>query len=605
MNDACASHRLSQPRSSRTINNGCARHETVMMNFTNHLTRSGGIMNRTLKCIVSYTEGNVMVNLKDEDIQNVELLHDPGLNKGTAFTEAERDKLHLRGLLPPHVSSIEEQIERVLRRLRNKPNDLEKYVFLTDLQERNRTLFYRVVMDNMDEMMPLIYTPTVGEACQQYGHIFRRPQGLFISEKDRGNIKNVLENWPEKDVHVIVVTDGERILGLGDLGASGMGIPVGKLSLYTACAGIDPQHTLPITLDVGTNNQFFLDDPLYIGLRQNRVSGEAYDAFIEEFVNAVKETFPNVLLQFEDFGNHNAFRLLEKYRHQIATFNDDIQGTAAVTLAGIYGALRITGGKLSDQKFLFYGAGEAGIGIGDLVVSALMEEGMSEEEARLKCWFYDSKGLVVKSRTDLRPHKLSFAHDHEFIPGFLNGIKALKPTAIIGASGQARSFTQPIVEEMAAINERPIVFSLSNPTSKSECTAEQAYRWSGGHAIFASGSPFPPFEMNGQRFVPGQGNNSYIFPGLGLGIVVSHASEVTDAMFMVAAKTLAQMTDENDLELGRIFPPLTAIREVSAQIGAAVARYAQENGLARRELPDNLLQHVRDFMWQPEYTDYV
>jgi malate dehydrogenase (oxaloacetate-decarboxylating)(NADP+) len=384
-----------------------------------------------------------------------------------------------------------------------------------------------------------------------------------------------------------------------------MGIPVGKLSLYTACAGIDPQYTLPITLDMGTNNQDFQKDPLYLGLRHPRVQGQEFDEFMEEFVNAVKERFPRALLQFEDFGNHNAFRLLETYRNQLPSFNDDIQGTAAVTLAGIYGSLRITGKPLSEQKFVFLGAGEAGIGIGELFVSAMVEDGLSEEEARLRCWFVDSRGLVVKSRTDLRPHKLAFAHDAEFQPDLLSAVKELKPTAIIGVSGQPRMFTQPIVEAMAEMNDRPIVFSLSNPTSKSECTAEEAYVWSGGTAIFASGSPFDPVKYNGHTFVPGQGNNSYVFPGIGLGVVVSQATQVTDEMFLAAARTLAQLTDEEDLGLGRVYPPLSDIRDISAQIAKAVVKIAVRDGLARADLPEDPIDVIRAKMYQPVYEEYV
>ncbi len=542
----------------------------------------------------------------DETAQaGVELLRNPRLNKGTAFTEQEREAFGLRGLLPPHVSSIDEQAERYLTRMRKESTDLQKHMYLIDLQERNRTLFYHIVMNNLDEIMPLIYTPTVGKACQEHGHIFRRPQGLFISLNDKGRIADVLANWPVDDVEVIVVTDGERILGLGDLGASGMGIPVGKLSLYTACAGIDPERTLPITLDMGTNNQDFQKDPLYLGLRHPRVQGAEFDEFMEEFVNAVKERFPKTLLQFEDFGNHNAFRLLETYRTQIPSFNDDIQGTAAVTLAGIYGALRITGTPLTEQKIVFLGAGEAGIGIGELFVSAMVEDGLSEEEARLRCWFVDSRGLVVKSRTDLRPHKLAFAHDAEYKPDLLSAVQEVKPTAIIGVSGQPRMFTQPIIEAMAEMNERPIVFSLSNPTSKSECTAEEAYVWSDGRAIFASGSPFDPVDYNGKHFVPGQGNNSYVFPGIGLGVVVAQATQVTDEMFLAAAKTLAKLTDEEDLGMGRVYPPLSDIREISAQIAKAVVKIAVRNGLARADLPEDPIDVIREKMYQPVYADLV
>jgi len=380
-------------------------------------------------------------NLHDK--RGVDLLHDPVLNKGTAFTEAERDRLGLRGLLPARVSTQEGQVARVLENIRRKTSDIEKYIFLISLQERNENLFYRVVMENVEEMMPLIYTPTVGQACQEFGHIFRRPRGLYITHKDRGRIRHLLRNWPYRDIRMIVVTDGERILGLGDLGANGMGIPVGKLSLYTACAGIHPTQCLPVTLDVGTNNETLLKDPLYIGLPERRLRGAAYDELVDEFVTGVQEIFPKSCIQLEDFGNTNAFRLLHHYRNRACTFDDDIQGTAGVALAGVYSALRITGNKLSDHKFLFLGAGEAGIGIGDLIVTGLMKEGMTEAEARLKCWFVDSKGLVVKSRTDLVEHKLPYAHDHVPVTDFLAAVESLKPTALIGVSGMPRTFTKP------------------------------------------------------------------------------------------------------------------------------------------------------------------
>jgi len=544
-------------------------------------------------------------NLKKRIPKGIELLRTPLLNKGTAFTEAERDALKLRGLLPPHVHTMDEQVMRVLANYRKRTDDFEKYLFLTDLQDRNETLFYRVVIDNIEEMMPIIYTPTVGKACQLYGHIFRRPRGLYISYKDKGKIKKLLKNWPIKDVRVIVVTDGERILGLGDLGAFGMGIPVGKLSLYTACARIHPAWCLPITLDVGTENENLLNDPLYIGLRQKRVRGQEYDKFVDEFIKAVVDVFPDVLVQFEDFANINAFRLLEKYRDKICTFNDDIQGTAAVTLAGVYSALRITGKPLKDQVILFLGAGEAGIGIGDLIVSALRAEGLSLEEARRRCWFVDSKGLVVKSRTNLAEHKLHFAHEHPFCADLLSAIESVKPTILIGVSGMAGSFTQEVVKAMAKLNDRPVIFALSNPTSKAECTAEQAYTWTDGRAIFASGSPFPPVVLNGKKFVPGQGNNAYIFPGVGLGVIASKARRVTDAMFFKSARALADTVQESDLEMGRIYPSLTRIKEVSAYIARAVVEDAFAEGLAQIERPENIDEFVKSFMYEPVYESYV
>lgn len=534
-----------------------------------------------------------------------ELLHDPILNKGTAFSDAERDALGLRGLLPPRVLSDDLQLMRILESVHKKTSPLEKYIYMAGLQDRNATLFYRALMDNLDEMMPIVYTPTVGQACQEYGHILRRPRGLFISLEDQGNIAAVLRNWPHQDVRVIVVTDGERILGLGDLGAYGMGIPVGKLSLYTACAGVHPTACLPITIDVGTDNESLLEDPLYFGLLQHRDRSEAYDELLEEFVQAVKEVFPRALLQFEDFANNNAFRLLAKYRDQICTFDDDIQGTASVTLAGLYSALQITSGKLAEQKILFLGAGEAGIGIGDLVVSAMMAEGLSQEEARQHCWFMDSKGLVVKSRSNLAEHKLPYAHDHAFIADLLAAVETLRPTAIIGVSGQPKTFTQPVVEAMSRLNERPIIFALSNPTSKSECSAEEAYQWSKGCAVFASGSPFDPVTLNGRTYVPGQANNSYIFPGVGLGVIIAEASRVTDDMFFAAAKALAQEVADTDLKQGRIYPPLSRIREVSASIAYAVAEVAYRDGLAMKARPSDLLAYIRSQMYQPVYESYV
>jgi len=537
--------------------------------------------------------------------RGVDLLHDPILNKGTAFTERERDALGLRGLVPTRMSTQEQQVTRVLENLRRKTSDIEKYIFLVSLQDRQENLFYRVVMDNLDEMMPIIYTPTVGQGCIEFGHIFRRPRGLYISFKDRGRIREILGNWPYHDVRILVVTDGERILGLGDLGANGMGIPVGKLSLYTACAGIHPAQCLPVMLDCGTNNETLLSDPLYIGIPERRLRGEAYDELVEEFVTAVQEIFPKACIQLEDFGNTNAFRLLHKYKDRACTFDDDIQGTAGVTLAGLYSALGITGNRLSDHKFLFLGAGEAGIGIGDLIVTGLTEEGMSEADARRKCWFVDSKGLVVKSRTDLVHHKLPYAHDHAFLADFLQAVETIRPTAIIGVSGMPRTFTRPVVEAMARLNPLPIIFALSNPTSKSECTAEEAYAWTDGRAIFASGSPFPPVTHKGKTLVPGQGNNAYIFPGVGLGVIASEATRVTNEMFFVAAKTLASLVTAEDYAKGRIFPGLERIREVSAAIAVPVAEVAFRRGLTKMNRPADLLKHVKAQMYDPTHVEYI
>ena len=532
-------------------------------------------------------------------------LHDPALNKGTAFTEEERDKLGLRGLLPPGINTMEEQVLRVMGNYNRKTTDLEKYIFLVALQDRNQTLFYRVLTDHLAEMMPIIYTPTVGLACQEFVHIFRRPKGIFVSDKNKGRFSEILQNWPNKEVRVIVITDGERILGLGDLGVAGMGIPVGKLSLYTACAGIHPSWCLPVTIDVGTNNVELQKDPLYFGMRHQRIRGEEYDDLIEEFITAVQENFPNTLIQFEDFGNINAFRLLNKYRNRICAFNDDMQGTASVALAGLYAAMRMIGQKITDQKILFLGAGEAGTGIGDLIVSAMMNEGLSQTEARQRCWFVDSRGLVVKSRKNLPEHKLRYAHDFKDHPYFLDAVKALKPTAIIGVSGQPGTFTQPILEEMARCNERPIVFALSNPTPRSECTAKEAYVWTHGRAIFASGSPFEPFTLEGITYEPGQGNNAYIFPGVGLGVIACRAKHVTDEMFLAAAQTLAAEVTEDDFKRGSIYPPLGHIREISAKIATAVCEVAYEQGLAVNPRPDDLSAFIKSQMYEPNYRNYV
>ncbi len=531
----------------------------------------------------------------------LDVLHDPRLNKGTAFNQTERETLHLHGLIPPRINSLAQQEQRALENLRRKHTDLEKYVFLTSLQERNETLFYRLVVDHLEETMPILYTPTVGQACQEFGHIFRRPTGMYITRHDRGHIREVLDNWPYDDVRVIVVTDGERILGLGDLGADGMGIPVGKLSLYVACAGVHPRHCLPVMLDVGTNNDSLLGDPLYIGLPEKRLSGPAYDQLVEEFVGAVQSRWPRALIQLEDFGNSNAFRLLHAYRDRACVFDDDIQGTAAVVLAGLYSALRITGGALREQRFLFFGAGEAGIGIGDLIVSALEAEGIRADDARKTCWFVDSKGLVVNSRNDLAEHKRPYAHEHAPMADLREIVEDLRPTALIGVAGIPRTFTQPVVEAMARLNTHPIVMALSNPTSKAECTAEQAYTWTDGRAIYASGSPFGPVEYKGRTLVPGQGNNAYVFPGVGLGVVASGAKRVTDDMFLAAAQTLAQLTTRDDLAQGRIYPALTQIRRVSAAIATSVAQLARSHGLTPDDLPRDLAAHVRAQMYEPEY----
>src|ERR1700682_2578681 len=457
------------------------------------------------------------------------LLHNPRLNKGTAFTEAERRAYGLEGLLPPAITNTELQVSRRHAEIANLDDDMQKYLVLSDLQPRNETLFYAVLMSDPATYMPLVYTPTVGEACQKFAHIFREARGMSLPITARGRVREILGNWPAQDVRFIVVTDGERILGLGDLGAGGMGIPLGKLALYTACAGVPPQYCLPVTLDVGTNNQDLLDDPLYLGLRQNSVRGENYNAFIDEFVDAVQVLYPKCCIQWEDFANFDAVPILERFRNKICTYNDDIQGTAAVALAGIFGALRISGQKLTEQRFLFLGGGSAATGIAELISQAMALEGMDITAARGRNVLFDVHGLMVKSRTDLADFQQPFALDHAPISVFADAVKALRPTGIIGVSTVPKLFNQQVIEAMAEINARPIIFPSSHPPSRSECTAEEPYRWSQGRAIFASGSPFPPVEIAGKTFVPGQGNNGYIFPDMGVAVFATEAKRVTDA----------------------------------------------------------------------------
>jgi malate dehydrogenase (oxaloacetate-decarboxylating)(NADP+) len=537
--------------------------------------------------------------------RGADLLHDPVLNKGTAFSHAERDALGLRGLLPPRVTTQDEQLARILPGVRAKATGLDQYSYLVGLHDRNVTLFYRLVMEHLEEFMPVLYTPTVGQACQQFGLLFRRSRGLFITSEDRGRVAEVLANWPSTDVRMVVMTDGERILGLGDLGANGMGIPIGKLTLYTACAGIPPHQCLPIAIDVGTENVALRDSPWYLGLPQPRVRGAAYDALLDEIVEALQARFPRVCLQFEDFGNHNAFALLARWRDRICTFNDDIQGTAAVALAGLYSSTRLTGVPLREMRLLFLGAGEAGIGIGDLVVEALVDEGLSEAEARAHCWFVDSRGLVESSRTDLAAHKQRFAHDHAPIAGLLAAVESLAPHALIGVSGTPGMFTAPVLSAMARQHAHPVILALSNPTSQAECAAQEAHIATDGRAIFASGSPFAPVTYQGRTHVPGQGNNAYIFPGVGLGVLVSEASRVTDEMFAVAARTLADKVTDDDLAMGRLYPGLSRIREVSQAIAVAVAGIAFARGLARCARPIDLAAAVAAAMYHPDYESMV
>jgi malate dehydrogenase (oxaloacetate-decarboxylating)(NADP+) len=531
------------------------------------------------------------------------LLQNPRLNKGTAFTEAERRAYGLEGLLPPAVTNTELQVARRHVEIANLDDDLQKYLVLSDLQARNETLFYAILMSDPATYMPLVYTPTVGEACQKFAHIFREARGMYLPISARGRVREILSNWPEKDVRFIVATDGERILGLGDLGAGGMGIPLGKLALYTACAGVPPQYCLPVVLDVGTNNQQLLDDPLYLGLRQNRVRGEEYTGFVEEFVAAVQALYPKCCIQWEDFANINAVPILARYRDKICTYNDDIQGTAGIALAGIFAALRITGQKITEQRLLFLGGGSAGTGIAELISQAMALEGMDIREARGRNALFDINGLLITSRTDLADFQKPFAQDRAPVSSFVEAIKALRPTGIIGVSTVPKLFTRDVIEAMAEINERPIIFPYSNPTSRSECTAEEAYRWSAGRAVFASGSPFPPVEISGHRFVPGQGNNVYIFPAMGMAVFATEATRVTEEMFIVAAKAVAEQVTDEDLSVGLIYPPQSRILEASLHVAQRVASYIFDQGLARVPRPDDVGSLIRDRAYRPVYPE--
>jgi malate dehydrogenase (oxaloacetate-decarboxylating)(NADP+) len=534
------------------------------------------------------------------------LLCDPLLNKGTGFPDNERDALGIRGLVPPQVVSIDDQVQRVMGNYRRKENDLERYIHLETLHDRNETLYFRVLMQHIRELTPIVYTPVVGRACQQFGHIYRRARGMYFASCELEYFPRMVDNWPEPEVDVVVVTDGSRILGLGDLGANGMGIPIGKLSLYVAAAGIYPCKTLPVMLDLGTDNAALREDILYLGERHPRLQNEAYYAAVEAFVQAVHGRWPEALIQFEDFSKQHAFPLLERYRDRLPCFNDDIQGTGAVALAGILSALRVCGRNLGDERVLFFGAGSAARGIADMIAAAMVaQEGLQPAQARSHIALVDSGGLVTRSRIDsLAAHKRAYALDAPGSTDLIQIVRQLRPTILIGVSGQPGAFTEATVREMRRYVERPILFPLSNPTSKAECTAEQAYRWSGGSALFASGSPFPPVQLGTQRFVPGQCNNMYIFPGLGMGAVTCRAGRITDDMFYAAALSLARQVGNDSLALGRLYPDLGSIRDISAQIAQDVAQVAFVQGLAGIPEPENLLGYVKARQFQPRYVPY-
>lgn len=531
----------------------------------------------------------------------VALLRDPALNRSTAFTAAEREKFGLVGLLPDRVEDEEVRLQRVLVQLDYKPTDLERYIFLSSLRDNDETLYFKALMSDPARFLPLVYTPTVGEACQKFDQILRRPAGVYLSIRRKGQLRDLLRNWPHKDVRFIVVTDGERILGLGDLGINGMGIPIGKLALYTACAGVPPKVTLPISLDVGTNNEQLIKHPLYLGLREPRVTGAEYDAFIDEFIMAVQDVFPRACIQFEDFALPHAAPILARYRDKVCCFNDDIQGTAAVALAGLIAASKIVGGALKDQRFLFLGAGTAATGIAALLAKALEQEGLSPAAARQRCWLYDIGGLIQSQRGGLTPFQQPFAHEHAPLDIFTAAIETLKPTAIIGVSGVGKAFDRGVIEAMARLNERPIIFPYSNPTSHSECTAEEAYRWTEGRAVFASGSPFQPVYLGDKTFVPSQGNNVYIFPAVGMAIYATEASRVTDEMFIVAARALADQVTPAQIATGLIYPPQSMILDVSLNVARAVARYIFDNGLAGVPMPADLDAYMESKVYRPVY----
>ncbi len=530
-----------------------------------------------------------------------EILTHARLNKGTAFTPEERDEHGLHGLLPPIISTMDQQLEHALSNVRRNISNIERYIFLSALHKRNERLYFRLLIEHIEELMPIVYTPTVGEACQEFARIFRETAGFYISLRNKGHIHELLGNWHEDKVRLIVVTDGERILGLGDLGTNGMGIPIGKLALYCACAGIHPEHCMPIVLDVGTENANFRDeDPMYLGLRQPRVRGKEYDEFIDEFVTAVKHRFPKALLQFEDFATPNAIRLLDKYHDELLCFNDDIQGTASVALAGLFAATRINGKKLSEMTFMFCGAGSAATGIGHLLTKALEIEGLTTEEARARLTFIDSKGLVTGCRDTLKPHVEVFA-THYPPMNLAEAVKTVQPDALIGATGRPGIFTEEVISAMGEQKDNPIIFALSNPTSNAECTAEQAYEWTNGKAVFASGSPFGAVHIDGKIRVPGQGNNAYIFPGLGLGAIYGKVTRITDDLLIAAAHTLANNVSQNQIDTGCLYPSLKEIRPVSLKIAVAIAKCAEEHGLTSEPLPEDFEQLLEKEIYFPEY----
>ena len=535
----------------------------------------------------------------------MELLLEPELTKSTAFENAEREALKLTGLLPDAVETEDMQLKRVLQQLGHKTSDIDRYVYLVGLLDHNETLFYRTLMSDPARFLPIVYDPTVGEACLKFGHIFRRPRGMYISIKHKGRVKEILRNWPEKDVRFICATSGERILGLGDLGANGMGIPIGKLQLYTACAGVPPQVLLPMVLDFGTNNESLLNDPLYLGIRETRPSVAERDAFVDEFVQAVQEVFPRCCIHFEDWAGVDAVRLLARYRDKVCCYNDDIQGTAGAGLVGIFSALRVTGAKLKDQRVLFLGAGSAGTGIAGMIVEGMMLEGLSATEAQARISMFDINGLLESSRKDILDFQKPYAHKATPTKDFVTAIEAIKPTAIIGVSTSAKAFDQRVVSTMAKLNERPIIFALSNPTDHAECTAEEAYKWSQGRALFAAGVPFPPVTYQGKVFVPGQGNNLYVFPAVALAVYATQAKRVPDELFIAAARGVAELVTPAELESGLLYPPQSSILDTEIKAAVRVAETIFERKLAGVAKPADMAAFIASHVYNAEYQKAV
>jgi malate dehydrogenase (oxaloacetate-decarboxylating)(NADP+) len=535
--------------------------------------------------------------------RGIDLLEDASLNKSTAFTEVEKEALGLVGLVPDVTETEDMQLQRVLLQLAQKPTDLERYIYLINLLDHNETLFYRTVMSDPARFLPIVYDPTIGEACLKFGHIYRQARGMYLSMARHGKVKEVLRNWPQKDIRFICVTDGGRILGLGDLGANGMGIPIGKLQLYTACAGVPPQYLLPMYLDAGTNNEQYLHDPLYMGMRKTRPRTEDLYSFVDEFMEAVQEVFPKCCVHFEDWTGVDAVHLLQRYRDKYCVYNDDVQGTAGIVLAGMINAAKVKGTKLSDEKYLFLGAGSAGIGLADLLCSAMVQEGLALKDAQRHVYMFDINGLLETTRTDLIDFQKPYAHKHAPTRDFVAAIESIKPTTIIGVSTVGGTFTQKVIEAMSRINERPVILALSNPTEHAECTPEQAYSWSNGKAIYAAGVQFPPVHFKGQTFLPGQANNFYIFPAIGMAVFATQASRVTDEMFIEAARAVADQVPSELLKQGLLYPLQSNILETEIQTAARIAKLVFDSGLARVARPADIVSFIRNLVYKPEYRD--